>query len=609
MSHKKLGIALLVFVFVGLGIFVQILIQYEEKASIREIESQGSAIVSLIALHSIQDLAGDKHDFILKALTEYTTTRGLAYCFINDANGKPIVTFAPGNIGSEIPDSIKMNSLATMGLTYQSFKTKGSKHRIYEFSKTVLEKGEKTGTVRIGLKTTPISIMSMERVSLIAMLSFFIISAIVIAYYGFVRALRPLEKFWGSMVSATSAQGAASNYSPKAFGITPMVEDFQRSMTQFKRMLKKMEMNNRQLASKIGVLKFEKNQVLNILNSVGFGIVITDMHDNVSHINDYMLNLLNTSRSDAIDSPLHQVLQRDEITSFIAEQQGLEQPGNNRHLDTTFHELAPGETYRISCSYLRDGDKAPMGKMILVINVTREKVASEATREFTARLSHELLTPLTTIRSYTEMLMDGEVQDSETQREFYNTINGETARLTRLIKDFLDLSKIEMGSLTLNKDLVKSDWLFEDSISAVEGAAQQKNISIKRHLPDNFPTLFGDKDKLKVAVINILNNAVKYTPENGEIDVALRELDGLVVLDIKDTGYGMSEEDRIHIFDKFYRSSNPQIAEQQGTGLGLALTSEIIALHGGEIAVESELGHGTHFMVSIPKGEYYLGKQ
>ncbi|MGD9023117.1 MAG: PAS domain-containing protein, partial [Deltaproteobacteria bacterium] len=375
MNHKKLGIALLVFVFVGLGIFVQILIQYEEKVSVREIESQGSAIVSLIALHSIQDLAGDKHDFILKALTEYTTTRGLAYCFINDANGKPIVTFAPGNIGSEIPDGIRMNSLATMGLTYQSFKTKGSKHRIYECSKTVLEKGEKTGTVRIGLRTTPISIMSMERVSLIAMLSFFIISAIVIAYYGFVRALRPLEKFWGSMVSATNAQGAG-NYSPRGFGITPMVEDFQRSMTQSKRMLKKMEMNNRELASKIGVLKFEKNQVLNILNSVNFGIVTTDMHDNISHINDYMMNLLNTNRPDAIDSPLQEVLRRDEITSFIAEQQGLEQPRNNRHLDTTFPELAPGETYRISCSYLRDGDKAPIGKMILVINVTREKVAS-----------------------------------------------------------------------------------------------------------------------------------------------------------------------------------------------------------------------------------------
>jgi signal transduction histidine kinase len=256
-----------------------------------------------------------------------------------------------------------------------------------------------------------------------------------------------------------------------------------------------------------------------------------------------------------------------------------------------------------------DGDKALIGKMIMFNNVTREKEAAVATQEFTAHLSHELMTPLTTIRSYSEMLMDGEVQDSETQKEFYNTINGETARLSRLIKDLLNLSKIEMGSLTLNKGLVKSDWLFEDCIAAVEGAAQQKNISIQRHLPDNFPSLIGDKDQLKGAVINILGNAVKYTPENGKIDFALSEENNTVILDIRDTGYGMSEEDLSHIFDKFYRSSHPQISEQQGTGLGLALTSEIIALHEGEINVQSELGNGTRFTLKIPKGEYYLGKE
>ncbi len=206
------------------------------------------------------------------------------------------------------------------------------------------------------------------------------------------------------------------------------------------------------------------------------------------------------------------------------------------------------------------------------------------------------------------MLMDGEIEDSETQKEFYNTINSETTRLSRLIKDLLNFSKIEMGSLTLKMDLVKSDWLFDDCIAAVEGAAKKKNISIQKHLPDNFPSLVGDKDQLKGAVINILGNAVKYTPENGEIHFAITEENDMVIFDIKDTGYGMSEEDLSHIFDKFYRSSNPQISDQQGTGLGLAITSQIIGLHGGEIEVQSELDNGSHFTIKIPKGEVYLGK-
>lgn len=609
MNFKRLGIAVAAVIVIGVVAFTQSLMRQEEKTNIRDIKAQGSQMVNLIALHSIQDFTGEKRDFLLRRLMENSSLQELAYCFVYNRFGIPEVSLAPGDVESEIPSHISMRSRAARGFISQPFKTKQSGHRIYDFANPILENGKQTGTVRIGLKLPPLSIMSMERISLMGMLSFLIISAVILVYYVFVRTLKPLEQFSGNILKGADASGAVAANSSNGFGIATMMENFQHSMTHFQANLEKMEANNRDLASKMGVLRFEKNHVLNILNSVNFGIIITDLHDNVCHINDYVLNLFNTERCDAIDSPLEEVLQNDEITSFISEQQGLEQPRNNLHLDIMFPELAPGETYRISCSYLLDGDKSLIGKMILFNHVTREKEAAKTTREFTTHLSHELLTPLTTIKSYSEMLMDGEIEDTETQKEFYNTINGETTRLSRLIKDLLDLSKIEMGSLTLNKGLVKSDWLFEDSIAAVEGAAQQKNISIQRHLPDNFPALFGDKDKLKVAVINILNNAVKYTPENGEIDMALREEDSSVVLDIRDTGHGMSEEDRSHIFDKFYRSSNPQIAEQQGSGLGLALTSEIIGLHEGEITVQSELGHGTHFMIKIPKGEYYLGKQ
>jgi signal transduction histidine kinase len=606
MNFKRLGIAILAFILIGVVAFTQILMRQEEKANIRDIRAQGSHMVNLIALHSIQDFTGEKRDFLLRNLMEYSSFQELAYCFVYNQFGTPIVSLSPGDVGSEIPSHISMRSRAAMGFIYQPFKTTGSGHQIYEFAKPILENGKKTGTVRIGLKPPPLSIMSMERISLMAMLSFLIISAVIIVYYGFVRALKPLEQFSGNILKTA---GAVADNSSKGFGVASMMEEFKKSMVQFKDMLKKIETNNQELSSKIGVLRFEKNQVLNILNTINLGIIITDIHDNVSHINDYMLNLLCKKRHDVTDSSVEEILPHEEITSFISRQQNLEQPRNNGHLDTTLPELAPGLTYRVSCSYLMDGDKALIGKMIMFNNVTREKEAAVATQEFTAHLSHELMTPLTTIRSYSEMLMDGEVQDSETQKEFYNTINGETARLSRLIKDLLNLSKIEMGSLTLNKGLVKSDWLFEDCIAAVEGAAQQKNISIQRHLPDNFPSLIGDKDQLKGAVINILGNAVKYTPENGKIDFALSEENNTVILDIRDTGYGMSEEDLSHIFDKFYRSSHPQISEQQGTGLGLALTSEIIALHEGEINVQSELGNGTRFTLKIPKGEYYLGKE
>ena len=128
-------------------------------------------------------------------------------------------------------------------------------------------------------------------------------------------------------------------------------------------------------------------------------------------------------------------------------------------------------------------------------------------------------------------------------------------------------------------------------------------------MPDIFPTLLADKDLLKAAVINILGNALKYTPEGGKISFGISEQDKMVVFDVIDTGYGIGEEELPYVFEKFFRSENPQVIEQTGSGLGLAITSEIVRLHGGEVDVDSELGEGTHFAIKIPKEDFYVGQE
>lgn len=608
MKIRMFGIALLVFILVGVAIFMQTLIRQEQKTSLRDMLNNGSRLVSLIALHPVRDFEARRRDFIIKTLIESAFRHDILYCFINDRNGKLLVALSPGQIEAEIPTQIQTNSLAAMGLLHQQFKPVGSELNIHEFAKPIFENAEKTGTVRIGLKEPFVSIISMERITLTAILAFFILSAAIIAYYGLVKALKPIERFLGDKLDTPECSAAVMGNTSKNFGIEPMMEMFKTSIEVFQDRQEKIETQNRELTSRLGVLRFEKKKILNVLNSINMGIIIIDTQDNVGYINDYTLKLLNKARQDLIDRPLAEVLQHEEIHSFITRQQNFEQPSGN-YLETTFSDLVPEETYRVSCSDLMDGDKALIGKIITFDNITREKENARAVQAFTAQLSHELMTPLTTIKSYSEMLMDGEVKDNETQKEFYNTINGETARLTLLIRDLLNLSKIEMGSLLLNQERVKSDGLFEDCITAVEGSARKKNISIQRDLPDNPPTLVGDKEQLKGVLINILGNAVKYTPENGKIHFALSEEDNMVIFDIRDTGYGIAKEDISRIFDKFYRSSNQQIVEQQGTGLGLAIASEIVSLHEGEIKVQSEIGRGTEFKVKIPKKEFYLGKE
>ena len=209
----------------------------------------------------------------------------------------------------------------------------------------------------------------------------------------------------------------------------------------------------------------------------------------------------------------------------------------------------------------------------------------------------------------TEMLIDDEVSDRELQKEFYNTISQEVSRLSSFIQNLLNMSKIEMGGLTLDFGLLKTDWLVSDCVTAVEKAAEEKQITLTKNLPDNFPTLIGDKELLKTAIINLLGNSVKYTPPGGQINFSMSQEDDEILCEVSDTGYGIAEEELPQIFDKFFRSKNPSILEEKGSGLGLAMTAEIIQLHGGRIEAQSELGKGTHFRIRLPREEFYLGKQ
>jgi two-component system sensor histidine kinase VicK len=485
----------------------------------------------------------------------------------------------------------------------------GTDQIISEFAKPIFEGGHRSGTVRMGFDLPPLSMFSLERIKLMGIMAFFAFSMAVLVYYGVTLALRPLHEVNQNFRNICIDSVPVSPGTVKNGGVGEIIKGLEQSVIKLKDRYEKIQAENIDLTTKYGVISFEKHNVFSILDSINYGIIVTDIQDNITHINSYMLNLLDKKQDEVIDHPLGEVLGQDQITAFLLQQDAMKQSSGARHIEATFPELASGESFLVSLSYLSGREEDVIGKVISFKNITSEKSAENAKHEFITRITHELLTPLTTINSYNEMLMDDEINNKEMQKEFYNTINEETSRLTSLVKNLLNISKIEMGSLTLHKGLVKSDWLFDDCLTTVEGAAQKKNITIERNLPDNFPSLFADKELLKVAIINILGNAVKYTPENGHIQFMLSEQDDFIIFEVTDDGYGISKEDLPHIFDKFYRSTDPRVTEQTGSGLGLALTSEIVRLHGGEIEVNSKPDEGSYFKIRLPKEENYLVKQ
>jgi len=225
-----------------------------------------------------------------------------------------------------------------------------------------------------------------------------------------------------------------------------------------------------------------------------------------------------------------------------------------------------------------------------------------AVNQFVANVSHELKAPLTSIKGFVETLLEGALQNGEICRKFLQVINEETNRMARLIIDLLQISSFpEKGSL-LQREKLDFASLLQETIQPFEPLIKQKKLSLKFDLPPALPPLKGDRDRLMQVVINLLDNAIKFTgiKNQGEIIIAAREIPNFLQVEFKDSGIGIPENESEKIFERFYRIKEGPGASLGGTGLGLSIVKEIIEAHGGTIKVESKLGEGSSFIFNLP---------
>jgi signal transduction histidine kinase len=605
----KIGFIIAILFVVAITLSAQILIRQEAKKNTQDLQDKGFYLVNLISLYPFKDFDPKERGYFLRTLTECALNQGLLYLFVHNKEGQKYVSLAPQEIASRIPDDIQQHAMHATTLVQQTYGKPSLPFTVYEFSKPIFEAGNKVGTVRLGLRLPSITIVSMERVSLLAMIAFFITAALLVAYYGITVALKSLKlRHKKTLEPNPNAQSAQECVPSNREGIMPFLKDVERSLDYMDQKLNVMKEENLKLLSKLGASSFEKNQIVNVLDSMSFGVIMTDLQDNVTLINDYMLKLIKDKRENFIGKTLGQVLQHRDILELASHNEMAGSNNGTTSIETTFPDRAPGEIFQVSLALLTSGQRAAIGKMISVKNVTSATLAKKAQQEFIAHVAHELMTPLTNVRAYTEMLMEGEVENPEMQKEFYNTINQETYRLAGIVQNLLNVSKMEMGNLTLSKGLVRADWLVNDCLATIEASAMSKHITVETRLPDTLPSFIGDKELLKTALINILGNAVKYTNDNGKITFSLEESGNALMFDITDTGCGMSPEDLPHVFEKFYRSANPEVTAKTGSGLGLAIAYEIVQLHDGEMEVQSRLGEGSRFTIKMPKEEYAIGR-
>lgn len=344
----------------------------------------------------------------------------------------------------------------------------------------------------------------------------------------------------------------------------------------------------------------------NALEEMWYGFVLVDRNLNITYANGAAAAFLGASLDEIRGAGFREIAPDEHVVESLS--QVVSATAGNRvsvEVDTRGDGGDSdgggdrgGAVLRFTMRPLRRED--PSAAVIVIEDVTQQRVADESRNTFVTQVAHELRTPLTNIRLCAETAIEEGQADPQTRAQCLNVINQETRRLERVVNDMLSVAEIEAGSIELRKDDVRLEALFEEMQAECSAQAKEKGTELEFNLPPKLPVIKGDRDKLTLALHNILNNAIKYTPQGGRITVNVDVENDEVTVDIVDNGIGISEEDMGRIFARFGRANDPRVAEITGSGLGLSLAREIVRLHGGEIRVESQLDKGSTFSVRLP---------
>ena len=344
-------------------------------------------------------------------------------------------------------------------------------------------------------------------------------------------------------------------------------------------------------------LESERHRLDGVLSHMTDGVIATDRRGKVIIINEMAQLLLDITPEEALSQNIVDLLGIDPSYTF----RQLVEEENERLIDISAEENER-TILKADFAMIRRESGFISGLVCVLHDVTEQEKSEHERREFVSNVSHELRTPLTSMRSYLEALSDGAWQSEELAPKFINVSLEETDRMIRMITDLLELSRMDNKKLVLQKELVNLNEMYKFVIERFEMMIMSQNLNykIKREFTGRTIWVEADSDKLIQVLDNIMNNAIKYSPDGGQITCSLLETHNNVIISITDQGMGIPRRDLRRVFDRFFRVDKARSRAMGGSGLGLAISKEVVQSHGGTIWAESEEGKGSTFIISLP---------
>lgn len=436
--------------------------------------------------------------------------------------------------------------------------------------------GKVLGVVRLSLPITEVESLTQRTTVIIAAAMAIVTMLVILAAWLIARiTTRPIRK-----LTIASREIASGELEQK---ITIESQD---EVGELAYAFNEMSLKLKEL---VETISGDRARLAGILDNMADGVIVTDIDGGISLCNKAAEKLF--AIKDAVNKSLIEVVRDHEINDLL--KSCLE---TGRTHDTQY-ESGTSKRY-IRAIAIPVNNHKPEGVLILLQDLTDIRNLQTTRRELIGNISHEFRTPLAGIKAMVETLQDSAADDKEAVRDFLARIDGEVDRLTQMVAELSELSRIETGKAELKLDATNINTLIEEVINQLGPQAERQQLSIKKELAPDLPTIPADIERVKQVIINLAHNAIKFTPQGGSITISTCYDEKYVNVGVTDTGMGISRDDLPHIFERFYKADRAR--SSGGTGMGLAIAKHVVEAHGGSIRVQAMEGKGSTFSFDLP---------
>lgn len=572
-------ISLIIIVLLGLGLLLgQLFKDYYLKSFDERLKKESSLLaLNLKAQGGLKSINRSDIVYLSKMLDERIT--------LANKDGQIVYDSKSLNASTLKDIKKKLNQVVTNPDASGLMIEKGNRYDLHYYWQPIMHAGKKEGFLLLSTETSELN-KAYGRMWSILFVSFGIavVMIVLISIQITTRYIKPIES--ATNVATELARG---NY---------------RARTSVERMDETGILNSainilaRNLQDMVKSQEMQNDRLGALIENIGAGLILIDSRGYINLINKGYIDIFQVDPNDYLLHMYYEVIQHKEVCKLIEDIFITEEKVSKQMLLPLSIERRYFDVYGVPIIGINHVWK---GVLLVFHDITEIKKLEQMRKDFVANVSHELKTPVTSIKGFTETLLDGALNDKAALESFLPIILKESDRLQSLIQDLLDLSKIEQQDFKLNISQFDLLSTLKETITMLHNKAAGKNISLNLDCKQKSVLLQGDMDRLKQVFINLIANAITYTPQAGFVTVIIRELDHKVQIAVKDSGIGIEKDEIPRIFERFYRVDRARSRNSGGTGLGLAIVKHIIEAHHGTIQVKSEVGKGSAFIIELKK--------